>query len=198
MWRAWVVGVGVALGGVEAREALAEGTAAESCRLRAGSIYAQTIKSERVGEGAPAHEGDSKERVWLRLRNNTTCGIWVIAQNGAAKGDDAGLGGVRRLQDGQELVDNYEVQDARRGTEPRLHHAGPCSAHLLSGGDSVVFSVPLSIFLKGFNVSVRFSYEWEGQRPIFGTVVDHRVFFRCSDLPEDVRKTCDCPNFRAN
>jgi len=156
---------------------------------RAG--LAQFITFERLGSREPRYEGESAERVWLRFHNNSTCGVWINAPARIEADEDGGLVQAP-LEDGREIATRIEIQRQGSGLSPAPYHGGGSNTYgLLPGGRSVVFSVPLNLFLEGNNIAVRFDYEWERARTLYGGErLVHRAFFFCRDLSYEVEGVC--------
>ena len=126
------------------------------------SVY---ITLEKIGQ-LQSEPSDDKERVWLRLHNNTRWPIrlemgWVPAEWGDAKLFFDGL------LDGEVVFRN------------RCH---TCSTNLLGPGKSTVFNVRRRDLGKGRAIRVKFSYGWESWDDVTaGREPEHYVYFSAPD-----------------
>lgn len=126
----------------------------------------------------------------LRLRNNTDCSIILQTDDNyptvvrkLPKGQ-LRLEQVVNSEDGVRLPLHYLVQRSWELLRPAYAWGDSSFSYEVSGGQSVVFDVPLRYFKRGYAVAVPFNYEWEGQN--IGMVpggVLHRVYFTGEDLP---------------
>jgi hypothetical protein len=159
-------------------------SSAQGCERIDLSRPAQFITFERSGLGKPVYVGESAERVWLRLSNNTTCPIQVYG------------GRARRLADGsfswdpangEETPLEYDIYDALRRGEPRQWAGGNTHTQAtIAPGFSVVFQVPTSHFKNGSGVAVPFVYAWE-DGAIRRFDLRHYVYLLPEALPENLR-----------
>jgi hypothetical protein len=159
---------------------LTPGPGSLPCNLVSPHQAAQSLEYERRGEARSDYGNESDERVWLRLRNNTSCLIRIPAAAPVLirKGPDGRP--TADLPDGQEVAMEVWVTDP--GTGQQFVHPGGCvrSERTLPAGQSVTFSVAANLLKRG-PIVVRFEYQWD-QR---GTV-EHRLRLDPSELPEDV------------
>jgi hypothetical protein len=142
----------------------------------------QYMTYERHAVGTTEYLGESAERIWFRLQNNTTCPIVVF---GSAPVEV-------RVTDGKPVL--YRPYGARAFmdleiTDPESHqlffaHSGCIRHHFtLQARESITLDVPAN-YLKAGRIGVRFDYPWDG-----GTDAhEHRALFDPSDLPAEVRE----------
>lgn len=156
----------------------------QGCERIQQSQPAQFITFERSGLGKPIYEGESAERVWLRLHNNTTCSIQIYG------------GRLRRLADGSVSMDpangdealvEYDIYDSQRAGAPYQWAGGHVhNLATIGPGFSVIFDVPTSHFKKGHGVAVPFAYAWE-DGAIRRFDLRHHVYLVPETLPERLR-----------
>jgi hypothetical protein len=130
------------------------------------SVY---ITFERVGELKSPDPGDEKERVWLRLHNNTRWPLVLqMSATPSAEYGDAGL--FYENLSGDEVV--FRIQ------------CHVCTLNTLRSGKSLLFSIPRSQLTKERTLRVKFSYAWEDQNDVAaGREATHYVYFNGSQLP---------------
>lgn len=114
------------------------------------SVY---ISFHRLGKQKPLFKGESENRIWLRLNNNTKlkvfyCGFWVEKEYG-----DIGI-----YYD----VKTYEPQP--KSEELPLGYGGidTCDVEIIDSGKSVLFSIPAEHLKKGFRIETKYYYGWTG------------------------------------
>src|SRR5262245_15571442 len=73
-----------------------------ACSLLDEQYSAQYLQYDRHGRAARTYADESDERVWLRLRNNTTCPIRIAAGFRFA---------IRRLPDSSTTIDPVDGQE---------------------------------------------------------------------------------------
>lgn len=157
-----------------------------ACSLINRNEFPQFISYERVGEGEPNYKGETRQRVWLRIHNNTSCAI--IIPTGSTKLTRSPGGRITTdLQEGAEVVIRYEMHDLQRSKAPALEQAQGGTLSVLPAGHSVIFSVPASSFTRAVRLRVPFAYEWEGERPPGLGPVIHDVQFDSDELPSGAR-----------
>lgn len=146
------------------------------------------ISYERAGEGEPNHKGERRQRVWLRLHNNTNCTLLIVTASAKiTKLSDNRI--TFDLQEGAEVIVRYDIEDKRRGKAPTPANLQDYSSGVIShlpAGRSIVFSVPLSMLKKQFDVAVPFRYESEGTGTPGEGLVVHRVYFDSEKLPREL------------
>lgn len=170
------------------------------------------ISYERAGERRPVYVGESDQGIWLRLHNNTrwaitfcTESLYIGAKITPLRLSDGR--GILGLRESVEISPCYEVEAVRayesvRTSDGGLHIEKPVpapkppvvprghvsSASWLPSGRSVVFSIPREHLAKYLAIYVSFTYEWETAERDYGTrEPEHRVYFRASDLPENLQ-----------
>jgi hypothetical protein len=147
------------------------------------------------------YEGRSQtsSEIKLRLRNNTDCAIIVET-------DDVFPTQLKRLPNGGIRIEtvlgsqdelrlrlHYLIENRqRRGApEPAYGWGDSVFTYRILEGHSVIFTVPVSHFKRGFDIAVPFNYSWEGVASIgtgAGGVV-HLVYFLSEDLPKAALRT---------
>jgi hypothetical protein len=128
------------------------------------------ITLERVGQLKSPDSGDDKERVWLRVHNNTR---WPIRLD---------MGGVPSAEygDAELFYDGFLAGELI--FRNRCH---VCTTNMLAPGRSLVFSVPQADLGKTRAIRVRFSYGWEDWGDVIaGREPEHYVYFYASKLPQ--------------
>lgn len=170
------------------------------------------ITFERAGIREPLDAGESDEGIWLRLHNNTpwsisfcTPGLYLGPKVESYRlRDGRGALGLRegveiQVCHGVEQVDFYRSKETSPGVVnlnesvrvknlPVGYNRGHVSStSWLPPGRSVIFSVPREHLAKRLGVYLSFKYEWETAENDNGNnEPEHRVYFRCSDLPERI------------
>jgi hypothetical protein len=168
---------------------------------------------EREGKRERVHANESNRGVWLRLHNNTkwainfcTLSLYIppkvksirLANSqlilGLNDGVEVGMcHGVEELRSYQKKLTRGRDINATESPMQRQPQVGydtgdVFSSAWLPSGSSVVFSVPREHLSKDLAIFVRFHYEWEyGDRTFGSGEPEHRVYFRASDLPENVQ-----------
>jgi hypothetical protein len=145
-------------------------------RIGQGKVYVNKsrpsvyITLERVGQLESPDPGDDKERVWLRLHNNTRFPLRL--NMGAVPTSE--YGDAKLFVDG--LLNDEVI------FRIRCHS---CSTNMLVSGRSLIFSVPCSDLGPDRSIRVRFSYGWEDWRDVTaGREPEHYVYFYSSQLPK--------------
>ena len=147
-----------------------------------------SISYERVGEDKQNYKGKSRQRVWLRLHNNSNCALLIVT----ASAKITKLPNTKitfDLQEGAEVIVQYEIEDKRRNRAPSPANLQGYSSGVIShlpSGRSIVFSVPLSYFKQQFDVAVPFRYESEGVGTPGQGLVVHRIYFDSDRLPNEL------------
>jgi hypothetical protein len=106
------------------------------------------ITSVRSGKAKSLATGESEERVWLRLSNNTRWAIWYEASDTPKEYGDVAMNPY--------VVENAQGRKVETGG--RCHD---CSVISLASGKSVIFSVPDADVSNGRSIRINFSYDWE-------------------------------------
>lgn len=166
------------------------------------------ISFVRFGKLEPLHSGESGERVWLRLHNNTRWMLWLEA-GGASEGyGDASLFyEVEKLPKPRmvmfesssplPVLSPTQPQENTSLTAPVVEDQEECEAFSerchscsiinLPPGRSILFSVPREHLCKDVRLYVSYSYGWEGKdaRDFFGDYEpQHNAVFFGSRLPK--------------
>ena len=156
----------------------------QGCERIQLSRPAQYITFERSGIGKPVYNGESKDRVWLRLHNNTTCPIRILGGHIHFRSDKSA---DMNPDNGEESTVEYHLYDSRRSTEPRQWAGGDThNVATLRPGFSVIFDVPGSHFRQGQGVAVPFAYSWD-DNSLGHFALRHYVYLVPEDLPEKLR-----------
>lgn len=155
------------------------GDAEDSARGRlvrnAPSVY---ISYTRSGTRKQLQTGESERRVWLRLHNNTKWRIVIPVFDVPPEWGELGIFYDIEANDQQGIA-------FQKGVPKGRPVADVYSTVRLGAGKSVLFSVPTEHLVKGLNLRIRFSYEWENQDDVFaGREASHFVYFRSSTIPQ--------------
>jgi hypothetical protein len=136
------------------------------------SVYMTFVKS---GKCSPFREGESKERVWLALTNNTR---WTISIGTFGAPEDCGK---------NDYGVEYEVVRYGPGWPDGPLPAGylfeVSSIADLKPGAKVVFSVARNHLDLGLGISVNFTFDWELNQG----ATRHSSLFSYWDLPDSLR-----------
>ena len=131
------------------------------------SVY---ISFVRFGKAEPVREGESGERIWLRLHNNTRWSIELKAYGLPDEYGDAGMFYDLMLKD--EML-------------PESEHCHACSVIPLASGKSLLFSVPREHLIKDRELRIHFSFDWQDRDDVSsGREIDNIVSFFASSLPK--------------
>jgi len=134
------------------------------------------IAYEKVGKLESLDSADERERIWLRLHNNSRWPIRLDMGGVPPEYGDANLF-FDGLLDGDVVFRN------------RCH---VCSTNLLSPGKSILFNIPRRDLGKGRAIRVKFSYGWEHWDDVTaGREPEHYVYFTSSTLPEELQQSFD-------
>jgi len=132
------------------------------------------ITLERVGQLKSPDPGDDKERVWLRLHNNTRSPIRLD------------MGGVPSSEYGDAALFFDEFLGEELTFRHRCHS---CTSNMLAPGKSVIFSVPRADLGETRAIRIRFSYGWEDWGDVIaGREPEHYVYFHSSRLPKGLQQ----------
>ena len=137
------------------------------------SVY---ITFARAGQLKSPDPGDEKERVWLRLHNNTRWPLMLdMSAVPSAEYGDAGLF-YDELSKGEVI---FSMQ------------CHVCTLNSLEPHRSLVFSIPRTDLAKEEGaIRVKFSYSWEDQNDVAGgREVEHHVYFYASQLPKSPQQS---------
>lgn len=153
------------------------------------SVY---IEFERSGKEQPLFEGESNQRIWLNLQNNSKWAIIFCSFSVEKKYGDLGVVyDVKRLnQIGGTFTTEQLAQIEREMQNPipeGYSTADTCSEFELASGKSVLFSIPKEHLKKRLYIQIKFSYEWEIKYPESGGTPSNYVFFGYSSLPSNER-----------
>jgi hypothetical protein len=132
------------------------------------SVY---ITFERIGQIKLPDPDDEKERIWLRLHNNTRWPLMLdMSAVPSAEYGDAGLF-YDNLSSGGEII--FRIQ------------CHVCTLNSLGSGKSLLFSIPRTELPKERSIRVKFSYGWEDQNDVAGgREATHYVYFDGSQIPQ--------------
>ncbi len=160
--------------------------AAQACAMVKPSSPPQYLAYERRGDAKPLRSGESREHVWFRFHNNTTCPVKIPA---------ATLFLMRTLPDGRitdEPPDGQELSVDVSFTYPQTGAAlylGPANLiGVVPARQSIVFRVPANRLKHGpIGLPFRYAFEdYAGGLPSLGDIV-HGVVFDPKYLDADVR-----------
>lgn len=166
------------------------------------SVY---MTFEKSGKAEPLHQGESYNRLWLRLRNNTRANIsfchssvdfeygniaihYDIEEN-TNFGSDAKL--VIKPPKTNQLLDDRETHGKNEIPYNGNSTGHACLMYDLSTGKSVLFSIPKEYLIyksTDFRIKIRFNYEWEKEGTEVGSHPLHFVSFSFGDLPFNEQK----------
>ncbi|MFL6229300.1 MAG: hypothetical protein ACJ741_11020 [Pyrinomonadaceae bacterium] len=132
------------------------------------------ISFVRVGKAEPVLNGESDERVWLRLNNNTQWAIWIDA-NGVP---DKLYGDVGLF---------YAVEDEKWNRLFGSTSCHVCSRIPLPPGKAMTFSVPREDLEKNQRIHLIFNYDWEEHSEDSASEVEHSLFFYGRDVKGNAR-----------
>lgn len=140
------------------------------------------IDIEKVGKGKPIYAGDSDERVWMKLVNNTK---WSIYLDMFVFGDDEKTGLFYEVEKVRENLSNKAIPIGyRRG------HSGSGESEIKIG-ESVSFSIPKNHLADNLKIRIDFTYEWEHpeerKSPDY-SYTRNSVFITSSDLKRFLNK----------
>lgn len=137
------------------------------------SVY---ISFERIGQLKSPNPLDDRERVWLRLHNNTK---WSIMLQMSAVPSQA-YGDASLYYD-----------ELTKGEVAFRNQCHVCTLNSLGSGKTLLFSIPRNILKsEGGAIRIRFSYGWENQDDVAGgREAEHYVYFDGAKLPQSAQKT---------
>src|SRR5689334_15396809 len=163
---------------------------------RAATRLASVDKpSERSNKEQKKFPDSAGEVIWLRLHNNMRWAISVPTDSlylGPAISPIRLCNGRSALgiRDGMKINVRYEVELLTRSDRelPLLSRSDVFSASWLPAGGSVLFGVAREHLIENSIIYVPYNYEWEyGERTFTTNEPQHRVLFRGSDLPKNLR-----------
>lgn len=134
------------------------------------------ITFERKGKQAPIFEGENKNRIWLKLHNNTKLKIFLSEFSVDKEYGDVGL-----YYDVEQV---YYFEDKSIKVPLGYGGADVCNVFTLLSGKAASFSIPEEHLGKGLAIRTKFYYGWTGdwKEDIYeGTT--HIVSFGNSELP---------------
>lgn len=167
------------------------------------SIY---IRFERSGEAERIRSGDSKERFWLRLYNNTRWKIAFCSFSVESEYGDVGI--TYDVEQLKPSIDRVKMIDLEEEEAPRLESSpkpqilkiekppiplgyrtgDTCAPFYLAKGKSVLFSIPRKHLAESLFINVSFWYDWENMDNELGSNPTHFVSFGNTQLPLGERK----------
>jgi hypothetical protein len=141
---------------------------------------------QKVGKCEPLLAGETGERVWLILKNNTR---WSILVRTFGVPDEYGEAGLF-----------YDVEASGSVPDGPLPHGywwDLASLSDIGSGESLTFSVPRNHLDPGLAIKVNFQFDWEG----YDDHIRHFSYFSYWDLPDALRdkqkeKKLRWPSFR--
>lgn len=112
-----------------------------------------------IGQGEPLNSSELKERVYLKLVNNSKWSIFVPLFVYGKNDENTGLFYDVELERVRKLKDSY-YEDVE---VPQGYEQGDCCTgeSELKSGKSVRFSVPVSHLSKNLKIRVDFNFAWE-------------------------------------
>lgn len=136
------------------------------------------ISFERYGLRSDVREGEQKERIFLRIHNNSNSTIYLTTDGAEDPEAD------HRVSYEVRWIAGMENRQSERplpiGT--RLSHKKRVQE--ISGGETFVFSIPRDHLSDGWAIFVSFSYEWELLGKTGGDLsISHELPFWSSNLP---------------
>lgn len=171
------------------------------------SVY---VKFFKFGEREPDYVGESNERVWLKLHNNTRWPL-KLQSHGVNAPVDNELGLFVSVEEVITRTNEFKIisspyddplppppgsssqqtaqNDVPAVATPREIVCSPpyrdgchvCSSTKLLPGRALVFSVPREMLCDSRKIYVLYSYDWEE----YGNEPEHRVYFYGSELPKN-------------
>lgn len=116
------------------------------------SVY---ITFDHRGKQEPLFEGETNERIWLRLNNNTKLKLFLCEFSVDKEYGDRGLFyKVERFSFFQEY-ENVKIPDGYGKIDT-------CDVFTLRSGKSILFSLPKEHLSKGLSIKTQFYYGWTG------------------------------------
>lgn len=168
------------------------------------------MRFEKAGELEPLRPGDTKERIWLRLYNNTKwkiafCSFRVNSEYGDIGvtynikeiqpslhqdgwGDEIEEEKAPRLESTPEEVQIPKETVVEKPKIPLGYRTGDtCTPYYIPSRKSILFSIPRKHLLKDLFIEVEFWYEWENRDNELGDFPQSYVSFANSQLPSEER-----------
>ena len=127
----------------------------------------------RQGKSEPLYSGESGERIWLRVNNNSRWQIMFCS------------GPVPKTYG--DMTVTYEIERYEgSGGEPGTGSSDACGYFLLATGKSALFSVPREHLAVGLAIKVRFRYIWENDPDGSDNNLEpkHYTYFYSEDIPK--------------
>ncbi len=113
------------------------------------------VDFERLGEEAPIYSDDSKERVYLKLVNNSK---WSIYVGVFSYGKDNKKGLFYDVEKERKFVGQLDTDEEIPMGYRRGHVGSPDSE--LKSGKSISFSVPRNHLAENLKIRIEFDFEW--------------------------------------
>lgn len=162
------------------------------------------ITYERLDDPDPKREGTDRDRVLVRLHNNSTCNVNIETTEAEkfyrpVPPNPTGLERVKRVYD-SDLPDGaivpavkFYTQDLRRTKSPKPAWGGDMFFKFcLLGGNSMLFAIPMEYLKKGNNIVVPFEYAWETAGPShklrYSGDVEQHVYFFSQNIPDEIKR----------
>jgi len=163
------------------------------------------ISFEKSGKAHPLFQGETDDRYWLRLRNNTKgdiefCYFEVEKQYGDIAirynieqennfGSEAPVSSTSQVL----ATQGNKTSEASAAEQiPNGYALGDsCLVYRLSSGRSVLFSVPkvhLNRSDGSFRIDIPFKYGWEDGSSVEGSPPRHIISFSSGKLPKEISK----------
>ena len=128
----------------------AQQTGALIINIAKPSVFISFVKK---GQMPPLYQGDSDQRIWLRLTNNTRLSLFTCDSSVPQEYGEAGL---RRAV--------YRSTGLKRVLMESLGEGGIDSCHVreIKSGKAILFSLPAEELQTGMIIQVPFNYGWTG------------------------------------
>jgi len=142
------------------------------------------IAFQRIGLGGQINENDSKERVWLRLVNNTKWSIYIGAFEIK---DSTEIGLFHEVESNRKILSDEDFPDVPMGY--RSGHARSPDIELKSG-KSINFSIPRNHLAENLKIKIDFSFDWEHLKELSDyqfSMPSYSVYFSSLDLKNSMK-----------
>ncbi|HEV7646405.1 MAG TPA: hypothetical protein VGO50_20900 [Pyrinomonadaceae bacterium] len=139
------------------------------------------LEFERTGTGEPIRSSDVKDRIWLKMVNNTRWSIYVY----------------KFVTRDKELGIFHSVEKIRANIATKIIPLGYIRMDVgwqileIKPNQSVSFSVPRNHLAANLKIGINFKYKWEygsNSDKVSYTEPRHTVFFSFSDLTRALEK----------
>jgi hypothetical protein len=130
------------------------------------------ISHEREGKIDPLYVGESGNRIWLRLHNNSK---WIIMFCSSVISKEYGDAEVE-----------YKIERYKGfGDAPETRSSDSCGYILIKSGKTLLFSIPREHLANGLAIKIQFRYQWENDEDGSDDLLEpkHFVYFYSEDIP---------------